>query len=204
MTKDQDSRELELIRAFREGDENAFRDLLARCEGALEDRIRQCLPRKLDRKIAVSDLLQESCLLAYQRRRDLEARGPQAFRNWLLGIVEMKAREAIRHHCGVAKRSSRREVTRTRRLRTGEYPSAGPTPSQVAIGAELEQLAREAMDALPEDYREVLRLTREERLGLKDVATRMGRSHDAAKQLCGRALRRFREILDRLRGETRA
>ena len=70
------------------------------------------------------------------------------------------------------------------------------------MGGELRAQVREALAALPHDYREVLRLAREQRRGLKEVATLMGRSHEATKKLYGRAVRRFREALRALRGES--
>lgn len=193
-----------LIERFREGDEEALRLLLRRHKAELSARIRRCLPRGLDRKVAVSDILQESVFLAHERRSDLEDRGDDAFRNWMLGIVERKAREAIRHHNHTAKRSARREVTKAERPDTRAFAGRGPSPSEVAIGAELEQIARQALARLPPDQREVLRLSREEHLSLKEAAERMGRTHAAVRQLYGRALRRFRELFESLKGKTDA
>jgi RNA polymerase sigma-70 factor (ECF subfamily) len=193
-----------LIRRFREGDEEAFRTLLGRSQSALEARIRHCLPGRLRRRIDVSDVLQDACVVALRRRDDLEPRGEHAFRNWLLGIVELRTREVVRYHERTAKRSTRREVTEADRPATDQVPSPQPSPSQVAIRGELEALVHEAMAMLPEDYREVLRLAREERLGLREAAVRMQRSHAATKKLYGRAVCRFRETLRALRGVTDA
>ena len=59
------------------------------------------------------------------------------------------------------------------------------------------------MAALPADYREILRLCREEGLTLREAAERMGRSREAAKKLYGRALVRFSTELSRVRREAR-
>jgi RNA polymerase sigma factor (sigma-70 family) len=176
--------------------------LLDRHREELTARIRQRLPPRLDRKVAVSDVLQESCLVAFRRREDLEDRGGNAFRNWLLGIVDLKARESIRNQEVAARRSARREVTRSQRRDTGQFAGDQPTPSQVVIGAELADLARRAAAALPEDYRTILRLAREEGLSLGEAAERMRRSREAVKKLYGRALCRFRKVFDRMRGES--
>jgi RNA polymerase sigma-70 factor (ECF subfamily) len=189
-----------LIERFRRGDGDALRSLLERHGAELSARIRRCLPRGLDRKVAVSDILQESVLLAHERREDLEDRGTDAFRNWMLGIVERKAMEAVRRHDRTAKRSARREVTRAERPETGAFAGRGPSPSEAAIGAELTELARVALSRLPPDHREVLRLSREEHLSLKEAAERMDRSHAATRQLYGRALCRFREVFESLKG----
>jgi RNA polymerase sigma-70 factor (subfamily 1) len=190
-----------LTRRFREGDSGALRALLERHGSTLRARIDASLPRRLRRRVSVSDVLQESCIVALRRKSELEERGENGFRNWMLGIVDRKTREAIRHHDGTAKRAARREVTRTKRPDTHQMQGRHATPSKIAVANELAALAQEAFDRLPADYREILRLTRVEDLDLTAVATRIGRSHDAAKKLAARALRRYRELLDELRGE---
>jgi RNA polymerase sigma-70 factor (ECF subfamily) len=190
----------ELIRRFRAGDGEALRVLFERYEDVLQARIRRLLSPHLRRKISVSDVLQETRIVAYQRRKDFEPRGDDGFRNWLLGIAERKAKAATRRHGGTAKRAAAREVSRHLRPETGQFVGNAPSPSQVAMATELKELARRAMGTLPEDYREVLRLAREEQRPLREVAERMDRSRDAVKKLYGRALFRFTEIFDKLRG----
>ncbi len=191
----------DLLERFRLGDERAFRVLTERHRGVLEARIRDALPRGLRRRVDAQDVLQEALLVAFRRREEFENRGEPAFRHWLLAIVELKAREHVRHHRQTAKRSTRREVTRSGRRDTGLFPAAQASPSQVAIGLETGRLAREALTELSEDYREVLRLTREQRMSLRDAADCMGRTHEATKKLYGRALARFWEAFNRLRGD---
>jgi RNA polymerase sigma factor (sigma-70 family) len=57
------------------------------------------------------------------------------------------------------------------------------------------------MASLPADQREVFRLAREERLTMAEIGNRLGIPAENAKRLYGRALVRFRERFDRLRGE---
>jgi RNA polymerase sigma factor (sigma-70 family) len=152
----------------------------------------------------VSDVLQETRIVAFSRREAFEIRGENAFRNWLLGIVEMKMREALQSHVGAAKRAVHHEVTRGQRLDTAHFRGRDPSPSEVSIAVETEEVARRAMQKLPDDYREVLRLMREEGLTLQETAERMGRSPEAVRKLCGRAICKFKEIFDALGGSTRA
>ena len=190
----------ELIRRFKAGDGDALKVLVERCEDLLQARVRARLPRHLRRKVSVSDVLQETMIVAYQRRGDFERRGDNGFRNWLLGIADLKAQAAAHRYRGVAKRAAGREVTRDQRPDTGQFVGANPSPSQVAIAAELKELARRAMAQLRDDYREVLRLAREEHLSRREVAQRMNRSREAIKKLYGRALLRFTEAFERLGG----
>jgi RNA polymerase sigma factor (sigma-70 family) len=69
---------------------------------------------------------------------------------------------------------------------------------------ELRNIALEALDRLPPDYRRVLRYSLQEHLTVKQMAERLGRSENAVKKLHGRAIVRFREALQCLRDETHA
>jgi RNA polymerase sigma-70 factor (ECF subfamily) len=190
-----------LIRRAQKGDEEALRELHERYEDVLQRRIRGKLPAHLGRKFSVADVLQEARLAVFRHAGTFEDRGAGSFRNWLLTIVDRKLHDLVRRHMGTAKRGERREVSRGRRMDTANFVAVGPSPSQIAIGSELEALVRAAMDALPEDYREILRLAREECLSLREVAERMGRSRDAVKKLYWRALQRFRQELQIREGE---
>jgi len=92
-------------------------------------------------------------------------------------------------------------VSRGARPATAAFAGEGPSPSQAAIAAELQEIARKAMAVLTDEQREVLRLAREERLPLREVAARLGRSYEATKKLHGRALLRLTEEFERLGGQ---
>ena len=181
-----------LIRRFQAGDEAAYQLLVERYKAMLAGRIEQRLPHRLRRRMSVADVVQESLLAAYDHRADLQSDSEKVFRSWLLTIAERKVHEVVRRHEDAAKRDQRREVTRSRRRATAAFPGRRTSPSQAAVGAEVEALAQAALARLPPDYREVLRLAQHEQLGLVEVAERMGRSHAAVRQLYGRALTRFR------------
>ena len=135
-----------------------------------------------------------------QRREDFEDRGDGAFRKWLLGIADLKAKAAAHRFGGVAKRNAHTEVSQSHRAETHQAVAPSPSPSQMAVAAELKEIARRAMGELPEDYQRVLVLAREQRLPLREVAEYMGRTREAVKKLYGRALLRFTENFERLRG----
>ncbi|MHC4732784.1 MAG: RNA polymerase sigma factor [Planctomycetota bacterium] len=203
LTKDSDLPEEELICRFRSGDGEALCALFDRHEGLLRQRIDRLLPPYLRRRQSISDVLQESRIVAFERREDFEPRRDGSLRNWLLEIVERKARRAVQWHAAVEKRSARREVTKAHRAETAQFAGDGPSPSEVAIASELEVLARRAMETLPQDYQDVLRLSWKEQLNLREISLRRERSYEATKKLYGRALARFGKALRALRGESR-
>ena len=185
-----------LIERYRSGDEDALRVLLEQNRCALQGWLRNRMPGHLARRVSVADVLQEVQIVAFRRRADFVPDGPGSFRTWLIGIAENKARETIRFHDGAAKRAARREVTRGQRADTAQFASPRATPSQYAIAHEAADRARQALDSLSEDDREVLRLAREMQLPLREVAERMGRSYEAGRKLYVRALVRFKAAFD--------
>ena len=200
MTDYADLTDEELVRRMQEGDTDALRALCDRYSDLLRARIRRWLPAAVQRRVSVADVLQESWLVVHDRRNNFEERGEGAFRRWILGIAEMKARRAVQRHA-TKKRAAHRELTHGQREDTAQFVSPGASPSQEAMGAELEAIAQKALDALPEDYRQILHLVRERQLTLREAAERMGRSREATKKLYGRALARFTEEFEELRGD---
>jgi len=168
-----ESSEVRLAARFREGDEDAFRALFDRHAALFRGRIRRVLPAEIGRKISVADILQEARLVAYRRREDFEYRGPASWRNWLLGILDRRVQDAVKRYIVADKRAALREQSRGRRPDTANFVGRGPSPSEAAMGKELEERARGAIERLPPHYREVLRLAREEDLSLREVAVRL-------------------------------
>jgi len=183
----------QLVERAAGGDQDAFRRLVERHATAARRLAERRLPDRLRRRISVADVVQEAQIAALQNLAAFEDRGDRAFRNWLLGIVEHKVRDVVRRHEASSRRSLRREVPRGRRAGTAFFAGKQATPSQVAIGAETANRVRAAMARLPDDYREVLMLTRSEGLDLRAAAERMGRTYAATRKLVSRAIERLHE-----------
>jgi RNA polymerase sigma-70 factor (ECF subfamily) len=187
--------ESELIRRAREGDGEAFRILCAGCESMLRNRIRRELSPALRPKLSESDILQEGYLVAVRRLDEFEDRGDGSFGRWLERIVQLRAKAAVRYYVGAAKRSIRREVSRRDGADTPDLAGGDPTPSQMAMADELLDRVVDALDGLPDDYRDVVRLLQIERVTLEEAAKRMERSVPALRKLYGRALDHLAEAL---------
>jgi RNA polymerase sigma-70 factor (ECF subfamily) len=182
-----------LVARAKEGDEDAFGALVDRHLGLLHARIARALPDHLSRRLSVADILQETRIAAFAGLETFDV-SKGAPRGWLLGIARHKALQAVREHDATKKRGAHREVTKGERADTGQFRGRGPSPSEAAVTAERAERVRRALDSLPEDYREVLRLSQEEGLSLGEAAERMGRSREATKKLYGRALMRCRQV----------
>ena len=185
----------ELVRRTRAGDEHALQVLLDRHADRLRERIRRWLSPSTLRKISASDIQQDAYVVAYQRLEEFQDRGTGAFGAWLGRIVENKAKHAVRRFTGTAKRGGAGEVSRDGRAATANFVGRVPSPSQVAISAELEERARRAIAALALDYREIIRLRQTEHLSVQEAAARMGRTQAAVKKLYARALAQLARML---------
>lgn len=189
-----------LVQRIHAGDEQAFAVLFDRYADLLRKHIRRRMSPALRRKISVSDVLQEGRIVAFQRFAEFRHRDESAVPKWLGRIVELKVKEAVKKYTGTVKRAAVREVSRHERLDTAQFSGRQASPSQMAATAELKKLARQALASLPQDYREILYLAREEGLNFPEAGRRMDRSADAARKLYGRAAAQFARVFERLKG----
>ena len=189
-----DHRTRHLVILAREGDRSAI-DELCRVYGERVRRIiRFRMDRKLRSKIDSVDVVQEALVLALGGLQDFTYRDEGDFLRWLSRIAENRLHDIVdRFHA--EKRDIRREIPfKEVGMYTGNGVSgvAGPldttTPSVLLSKKEqLDRLER-AIDDLKPEYREVILLSRIERLSQEEIATRLGKSKGAVAMLLSRAL----------------
>ena len=163
------------------GDRNAFDELVRHCEG----RLRTSIERQLDgnrQAHEVDEILQETFALAFEALGRFEWRGDASFSAWLARISRNvlidRAKDSRRsRYLELPDQVDASDVSPSRRLRRGER---------------FDRL-EEAIRQLPPDYREVIRLSQDERLKVREIALQMERSEYAVKHLLARALRKLRE-----------
>lgn len=164
------------------GDRSALDDLLSEHRSRLAASICSRLAPALRRKIDVEDVLQETFLRAFRSIDRFQYTDEDSFLRWLVGIAGNVIRE-------VAKRE-RWELI----VPLDAVPRADDvSPSKAGRREERFDRLQRALGALSPDHRQVVVLARLERLPLKEVARRMGRSPGAVKQLLLRALVRLRD-----------
>jgi RNA polymerase sigma factor (sigma-70 family) len=169
-----------LVELSRLGDEQAYGQLVARhqtlvCSVAYA----QCGDFALS-----EDLAQEAFLTAWKKLTDL--REPSKFKSWICTIVRNLASRARQRH-------------RT----TGEWSDASlvdvntvtTSPEMHAISAEESQLVWQAIEGLPENYREPLILFYREEESVARVAEALELSPDAVKQRLSRGRQMLQQEL---------
>jgi RNA polymerase sigma factor (sigma-70 family) len=144
---------------------------------------------------APEDILQEALLHAWRDRGRCDWRGPKSFRAWLVAIIENRIRDLDGYE-GALKRGGGQVILPLEMdgsPRSGSssglsapLPFASTTPSRIASYRERAAAMRAALEALPDDVRDVIRLRIFEQKTVEEIAKLLGLGTSAA-------LRRFRK-----------
>jgi RNA polymerase sigma-70 factor (ECF subfamily) len=191
-----------LLEQARQGDGEALGQLLEAQRTAL----RRLAQRQLEGRIAVrvdaSDIIQQTFLEAHRSFPQFAGQDVRQLTAWLEGILDHKVAGAIRDHALLQKRN----VQRDRSLDDShgglaslkqQLDAGHSTPSQKAMRGEEEQLLSQALDVLPNDQREAVRLRHLEGWALADIARHLGRSPAATAGLIKRGMQALRRQLRR-------
>ncbi len=170
-----------LVGRAQAGDRGAFGELSARYRQRLEALVETRMGKEVRATMDVEDIVQETFARALQSMEKYQFQGDESFLRWLGGIAEHLIVKAAWR----AKRQKPLELKDDR-------PASGTSPSRGLRRDERFERLLKAIDGLPPDYRQVLRLARIEGLKHEEIAERMGRSHAAVRQLVVRALRMLR------------
>lgn len=169
----------------------------------IEDR----MSAELRARLSAEDLLQDTLLHLWRDRARIEWRGPRAFRTLVLSVADNRIRDAADHEFaakrggGLAAVSLDASGSHGSRNEPGELaqPSSS-TPSRIAIRREQADAMRTALESLPEEFREIVRLRAFEQLPLDEIAQRSGLGVEAVRHRFrkGSALyaRRLKSALD--------
>ena len=169
-----------LIEATLAGDRQAFGLFVERETRAV---YRACL-RILGRPHDAEDVTQETFVAAYRSIGSYRGEGP--LRGWLLRIA---TRQAFR------RLAQRRPTADVDRVPEPFLADSRTDPTRMAVASELRGELRDAVDALPDPYREVVALRFFAELSLAEVADATGRPINTVKTHLRRGLERLRPLL---------
>jgi RNA polymerase sigma-70 factor (ECF subfamily) len=184
------------------GDGHAVDLLLEHHLPALHAFVRAHMGLKLRARESTSDLVQSVCreLLSHQERFRYPTEG--AFRTWLFTTARRKianrARDLDRDKRAVGRELGGLDEAAVATL-GGAYASIS-SPSGRALRKEEIARLESAIDALPEEQREVITLAHLAGLSRADIGAEMGRSEEAVRALLHRAMARLAMLLDRGQG----
>jgi RNA polymerase sigma-70 factor (ECF subfamily) len=183
-----------MLERFRSGDATAFEELFAKYRPRLAVLIHYKLGPELRRTMEVDDVLQEVFLVASRDLNRFVYRSPGSFMSWLARIADHVLVDAARSQGRLKRHAAEMLRFRSASNPGGPEPTDLQTPSRIFAQQEGLQRLLDRLDALPEDYRQVILLARIEGLATADIADRMGKSREAVAVLLHRAVHRFREL----------
>ncbi len=173
-----------LVRAFLDGDDDAFGELVRRYQRSVLAVLRRYAQTSDDAR----DLAQRAFLRAFEAARRsswVRLRGPLPFRAWLLRIAVNLGKNHLRD-------SQRWRKLPSTVLETLEVPPAG---SEGLERAQRERALRAAVMGLPKRQREVLTLRIDAELPFRDIADVLGITENNAKVHFHLAAKRLREMV---------
>ena len=187
-----------IIVRMRQGDTDALVEFIEEKRALLLAFIQKRVGTHLKKKIELEDILQDVSVEAI-RSFDKACIGDRDPLSWLFHLSERKIIDAHRHFFASQKRDASREAA----LAAGTQGSglenlliaSMTTPSQ-AFSRDQKQLKMlAALETLPEDQREALRLRYLVGLPSKDVAEKLGKSDGAVRVMLSRSLARLQQLM---------
>jgi RNA polymerase sigma-70 factor (ECF subfamily) len=181
-----------LIASARSGCGSALAELIGTYRSYLLLVANQELDPRLRGKVAASDVVQETCAEIARRFPAFRGDGEEEWRAWIRQMLLHDLQDARRRFLDTAKRCVGHEVplqgsSESAGLRH-DLPAPDPSPGSRLIAEEEAALLRAAMERLPEDYRQVIRLRNWQLLPFDEVGRQMSRSAEAARKLWARAI----------------
>jgi RNA polymerase sigma-70 factor (ECF subfamily) len=190
-----------LVQRVRQHDQDALVEFLAERRLPLLAFIGRQLGPTLRGKVEPDDIVQEvsvDCLRSFAEV-DLSERDPFG---WLCQVAERRIIDAHRHFVGAQKRSAGREQPLDLSPdRTGQgglvdlLVVSMTSPSAAFSRNEKEYQLLAALDQIPEEGRQALRMRYVQGLPSKVIAEEMGKTDGAVRVLLTRSLKRLQELL---------
>jgi len=188
---------LDLLSRARAGDSAAVGLLLEQYRPYLRVLAQRQLDGPLGVRLDASDLVQQTCLSAIRAIANFDGVNEAAFVAWLRTIHEHNIRSAVRDHLLAEKRAAGREVSPAdvEAIDRSLAEARESSPSQRLMQGENTVRLAAALQELPADQREAVRLRYLEGLSLAEIAQRLERSVVAAAGLVKRGLIQLRSSL---------
>ena len=196
----------DLLPKIQAGDVNALARFIEQRRPQLTAYIERELGTALRRKVEPDDVFQEMSAEAV-RALPTTTLGDRDPFSWLCQIAERRIIDLHRRHFGAQKRDAGREVSLgSPGGSTGEggtqqgglinlLVASMTTPSQAFSRNAREACLLRALDKLPGDQREALRLRYIENLPSKQIAEKIGKSDAAVRVMLTRSLKKLHELL---------
>lgn len=191
-----------LLARVRSGDATALAEYLEKRRPQLLAFIQKNLSDAMRRKVDPEDLAQEVHMECVRALPDVEIGARDPF-NWACQIAERRIIDAHRHFFGAQKRDAARE--RPLGNAGGGTQQAGlinmlvasmTSPSQAFSRGQKEFRLLQAIQTLPQEQQDALRMRYVENLPSKEIARELDKSDVSIRVMLSRSLNKLRDILE--------
>jgi RNA polymerase sigma-70 factor (ECF subfamily) len=185
----------------REGSREALGELFEQTRGYLLHVASHGLGVDARVKGDAHDIVQETFLEAYRDFARFTGRTEEELLAWLRQRMRFKLLNFARMYVATAKRSARREIPLDHPEGCAADLSLAdrrPSPVDMAIARERDQIIRGAIETLTGDFRRVLELRFLEGCSYEEIGRTMRRTPSGARKLCERAIDHIIRRLGRL------
>jgi RNA polymerase sigma-70 factor (ECF subfamily) len=198
-----DTSEESIIAKLRAGDSAALAQFIELRRPQLMSYIERQLGSALRRKVEPDDIFQDTSAEAVRSLVGAAVNERDPF-GWLCQIAERKIIDLHRKFFDAQKRDAGREVPLAAPSGGSDSQNGGlinmlvasmTTPTQAFSRNAREASLMEALQALPEDQRDALRLRYIENLPSKQIAERLGKSDAAIRVMLTRSLKKLQDLL---------
>jgi len=178
------------------GNSESLEELIQSFRGYLLTMANRRIDPKLRVKMGASDVVQETLLAAHKNAQQFRGESREELLAWLKRILLRNLADARRTYHDAGKR----QIVRERNLQGDSRVGMPPvdllddlaTPGTHSVLREHASLLKEAILALPAEYREAVRLRNWERCSFEEIGKKMNRSTEAARKIWSRAVERLR------------
>lgn len=188
------------IQLAREGRAEALSTLLETYRNYLRLMAAMCLDGKVKAKADPSDIVQETLLRAHENFPQFRGTTEREWIAWVRRILARNVAQLQRRFSLATRRISRERsleesMDRSSQMLRNLALSHEPSPSHEAQQRELSVVLADALARLEPEERDLVMLRNLKELDWNEIATRTGRSADAARMLWTRALARMAPLL---------
>ncbi len=183
----------------RGGSLEALGQVLEACRGYLLGIAGRRLNAELRSKGGASDLVQQTFLDAQCQFERFRGESEKELLAWLRQILLHNLAHFQRRYQATGKRDLGREASLAGEASSTDggvdLATQTPSPSEQIVAREQAEAVQQAVERLPEDYRQVLALRHQEQLTFEEIGQRLGRSISGARALWLRAVERLNDEL---------
>lgn len=145
----------ELLDAARQGSSSELGRLLDSFRPALTQMAEEKLGQRIRRRMSMSDLVQDTMLTAAKQFADFRGASPVEFQRWLHELFHSRLVDGLRRHQQAEKRRQNLELEQ---ISLSGLKDSGETPSALASLNEDARRLLEALQVLPEDSQQIIRM----------------------------------------------